>query len=217
MENFQTTESLFNLKHSLGIRIWHWVTFALFTATIITVLLANTLFDTRSNISMVQDQVKEKGGTVTMDQAKTVAHEYNDKLWNTHKIIGYFLCFALLSRMIIEVTNSKEEKLLTRIKLAAQLSKNKTSRNNDSQHYLMVKYGYLVFYLLFLIMACTGLILAYEDTEFLKPFQQTARSIHEFVQYCIYGYIVFHLVGVIRADVTENPGIVSRMINKGNR
>ncbi len=137
MENIQTTDSLFNLKHSLGIRIWHWVTFALFTATIITVLLANTLFDTRSNISMVQDQVKEKGGTVTMDQAKTVAHEYNDKLWNTHKIIGYFLCFALLSRMIIEVTNSKEEKLSTRIKLAAQLSKNKASRNNDSQHYLM--------------------------------------------------------------------------------
>ena len=105
------TTSYFTQKHALAIRIWHWVTFILFTATIIMVLLANTLFDTRGNIGMVQDQIKDKGGMVTNDQARNVAHEYNDKLWNTHKIIGYFLCFALLSRIVIEIAISKEEKI----------------------------------------------------------------------------------------------------------
>lgn len=207
--------SYFNHKHALAIRIWHWVTFGLFTATIVMVLLANTLFDTRGNIGMVQDQVKEKGGVVTNDQARNVAHEYNDKLWNTHKIIGYILCFALLSRIVIEVAVSKEERILNRIKQASTISKLSINKIDDSKHYIMVKYLYLLFYLLFFIMACTGLVLAFEDTEFLKPIHNAAKSLHEFVQYLIYGYIVIHLVGVIMADVTNNPGIVSRMINSG--
>lgn len=208
------TPSLFLVKHSLAIRIWHWVTFVLFTSTIVTVLLANTMFDTKSNIEMVQNQVKEKGGNITSVQARSVSHEYNDKLWNTHKIIGYFLCFSLLSRIIIEFATSKEEKISSRIKYATNLSKS-VNDNTNSKHYLTVKYTYLIFYFLFLLMAATGLVLAYEDVEFLKPIQSSVRSIHEFGQYCIYGFIVIHLVGVIRSDVTENPGIISKMINNG--
>ncbi len=216
MDNKQTElSSYFNHNHALAIRIWHWITFSLFTATIVMVLLASTLFDTRSNIALVQEQVKEKGGMVTNDQAKNVAHEYSDKLWNTHKIIGYILCFALLSRIVIEVAVSKEERILNRIKQASTISAFKTGKIDDSKHYIMVKYSYLIFYLLFFIMACTGLVLAFEDTEFLKPIHNIAKSIHEFVQYCIYGYIVMHLVGVVMADVTNNPGIISRMINNG--
>ena len=64
-------------------------------------------------------------------------------------------------------------------------------------------------------MACTGLVLAFEDTEFLKPIHNAAKSIHGFVQYLIYGYIAVHLIGVVLADVTSNPGIISRMFNNG--
>ena len=207
-------QTYFKSKHALAIRIWHWITFSLFTATIIMVLLANTMFNTHDNINMVQDQVKEKGGLVTPDQAKNVAHEYNDKLWNTHKIIGYFLCFALLSRIVIEVALSKEDKILNKIKQAKSLAIQQPEISGTT-HYLLVKYSYLFFYLLFFIMAATGLILAYEDVEFLKPIHNSSKSIHEFCQYLMYGYIVVHLVGVIRADVTKYPGLISRMINSG--
>jgi Ni/Fe-hydrogenase 1 B-type cytochrome subunit len=212
-----TDGSLFDQKHALAIRIWHWVTFSLFAATIIVVLLANTLFDTRSNIGMVQDQAKEKGVVITTDQAKAVAHDFNDKLWNTHKIIGYFLCFSLLSRIIIEIAVSKEERLATKVKVALCLSKNNMDTTADAKHYLYTKYGYLLFYILFAIMASTGLMLAYEDVPFLKPIEGMARSIHGFVQYGIYGYILVHLGGVVRADVTTNPGIISRMVNNGRK
>ena len=215
MDTIQTQPTLFDQKHSIAIRIWHWITFSLFTATIVVVLFANTMFDTGNNISLVQDQVKSKGGVVSVEQAKTVAHEYNDKLWNLHKLIGYFLCASLLIRIVIEFFLSNEEKFSTKIKNAVTLRK--TSSNTDANHYLWVKYGYILFYFLFFIMASTGLILAYEDLEFLKSVQGPARSIHEFTQYCIYGYIILHLIGVIRSDVTEHPGIVSRMINKGNK
>lgn len=210
-------ESLFKKRHPLAIRIWHWVTFGLFTATIITVLLVTTVFDTGSNIGMVQDMIKEKGGTITTEQAKNVTHQYSDKLWNAHKFIGYFLCFSLLSRIIIEMATSRQDKFSSRLKEALTLSKRPPSSSSDSKHYIWVKYSYLLFYLLFFLMATTGLIMAYEEIAFLKPIQETARSIHGFVQYCIYGFIIIHLIGVIRADVTTNRGIISRMINDGKR
>ena len=217
MENTTTIAvSYFDQKHALAIRIWHWVTFGLFAASIVMVLLAKTLFVTKGNIAMVQDQIKEKGGMVTAEQARNVAHEYNDKLWNTHKLIGYFLCFALLSRVVIEVAVSKEEKMINRLRQAKLVAAKKVRHStSDAGHYAMVKYLYLIFYGLFIVMAVTGLMLAFEDVEFLKPIHRSVKSLHEFIQYCIYGYIVIHLVGVIRADVTVNPGIVSRMINSG--
>jgi hypothetical protein len=52
-----------------SIRLWLWLTFLLFTATITTVIFASTLFKTNNNIDMVQQQVHEKGGIVTKDQA----------------------------------------------------------------------------------------------------------------------------------------------------
>lgn len=162
------------------------------------------------------DEVAHKGGTVTKDQAWQVAHMYSDKLWNTHKIIGFVLCFLLLSRMIIEIYQDKNEKLSHRIRSALRLQTANQNAIRERNHYVLVKRGYLVFYLLFLIMAITGLVLAFEDVEFLEPLHKTAGSLHVFFQYGIYAFILFHLVGVVRADLNRNKGIVSGMIN-GNK
>ena len=67
--NFQTAKLA-------SIRLWHWLTFLFFTASITTVIFGSTLFKTDDNISMVQQQVQAKGGVVTKDQAWKVAHEY---------------------------------------------------------------------------------------------------------------------------------------------
>ena len=84
--------------HSRAIRVWHW-TFVLFvTATIAIVLLASTVFRTRNTVPLVQQQLHEKGITVTPDQARAVAHEFNDQLWDIHRLLGYGLCILLISR-----------------------------------------------------------------------------------------------------------------------
>ena len=54
--------SLFLQKHSVMIRIWHWITFITLTASVITVLFASTVLQPRSNIKLVQDQLQRKGG-----------------------------------------------------------------------------------------------------------------------------------------------------------
>lgn len=162
---------------------------------------------------MVQEQIQQKGGTVSPEQARAVAHEYSDKLWNLHKYIGYGLCFLLLCRMAIEAAYSKEKRLRSKIKNVLLFQSGNKKQKNDQRHYVLVKYGYVIFYLLFFVMAVTGLGLAYEDVPFLRTIHKPISNIHSFTQYLIYLYILTHLIGVIRADMTENKGIVSAMIN----
>lgn len=220
MEPLQSLEhpsSLLNTSYCLSIRIWHWLTFITITASIVMVLLASTLFTMKGNSPMVQEQVKLKGGSVSDDQAKAVAHEYNDKLWNVHKFIGYGLSLLLLFRIIIEVAYSKEKKLGSKIKMALALQTRSEAERKDRRHYIWVKWGYVLFYFFILIMSLTGLGMAYEDVAFLKGINGTLADIHSIVQYFIYAYILFHIIGVIRADASDNMGIVSGMIHGKKR
>lgn len=204
----------FNEKRSLAIRIWHWITFVTIASSLILVLLGSTMFKTKENISMVQEQLERKGATVTKDQARAVAHEYSDKLWMAHKYVGYGLCFLLLSRIIIEVAQPGDEKLRTKIKRAIGYKTDDIIEKRERRHYIFVKEGYVVFYLLFFVMGLTGLGLAFEDTPWLEgSIHEYIKKVHETVQYGIYAYILVHLVGVISTDIGKYPGVVSGMIH----
>lgn len=213
----QQPASLFKTRYSAAIRIWHWLTFILISASIITVVLAKTLFAMRPNIAMVEQQVLQKGGTITADQARAVAHEYTDKVWEVHEIAGYVICFLLLWRIAIEITYSKEQKLSNKIKRGLQFKTANAQQRYDRKHYLLAKYGYMVFYVLILVMAVTGLVMALEEFAFFKSIRRPFKEVHELTQYLVYLYILAHIVGVIRADLTGNKGIVSGMINGGDK
>ena len=208
MQQNPAATTLFSQPKPAIIRLWHWLLVLLFLASVVTVVLGSTMFRTRYNISTVQEQIQEKGGTVTPEQARAVAHEFSDKLWMLHKYIGYGLSFLLLVRIIAEVTLSKQQKLGAKIKNALNYP-----ASAERKHYLFVNYGYLFFYTLFLLMALTGLVLAFDDIHWLKPIHKLSKQIHVIVQYGLYAYMVVHIFGVVRADMTNHAGIVSRMIN----
>ncbi len=199
----------FQTAKPASIRLWHWLTFLFFTISITTVIFGSTLFKTANNMSLVQQQVQEKEGIVTKDQARSVAHEYSDKLWILHKYIGFGLSFLMLSRIIIEVRLSEEKKLSTKIRSALGYP----AGIPEKKHLLFVQFSYAVFYILFITMATTGLVLAFEDIEWLKPVNNLAKETHSVVQWGLYTFFLIHIAGVIRADLTKHNGIVSRMIN----
>jgi Ni/Fe-hydrogenase 1 B-type cytochrome subunit len=183
-------------------------------STIVLVLLAEYVFDTRANAPMVMEEALDRGAELTEQQARGIAHGFSEKLWVLHTWVGYGISFLLLSRMVIEVVVSKEEKLRNKIKHALQLKTNSDAQKQDRRHYIWVKRGYLVFYLLILTMSLTGLGLAFEDLPFLQGgMHRTLKQIHELGQYGMYTYIVLHLFGVIRADIATSNGLISRMIH----
>jgi Ni/Fe-hydrogenase 1 B-type cytochrome subunit len=209
--------SYFIQKHSAIIRVWHWLTFLIISGSMITVLINSTVTNQRKNIPMVQEQLKSKDLVVTEDQAFAVTREYEDKFWGIHKLFGYSLVFLLISRLIIELTVPGEEKMRSRIKSALGLTRAKKDGWKEYRHYLGVKYTYLLFYLLLLCMALTGLGLAFgRELGFSRELNGTIKEIHSFGQYLMYAFVLVHLCGVIIADNTNSKGLVSGMIN-GNK
>lgn len=206
-----------NERHSLGIRIWHWTFFIVLTASLVTVGLASTVFRTRNNIDLVQTQLRQKGITVDKDQARAVAHEFNDKLWALHTWLGYILFFFLLARFVIELVQPKDEKLRSRIKTALAFRPRTPQQQGEQQHYLQVKRVHLVFYGCIAVMALTGIGLAFEDVPLFREWRSPIKQLHGFVQYFIYGYVFLHLAGVIRADLGRHQGLVSGMIHGRKR
>jgi Ni/Fe-hydrogenase 1 B-type cytochrome subunit len=207
------SSSLFNERHSALIRIWHWTFFLLVISTIVLVLLAEYVFDTRANAPMVMVEAMDGGVELNEQQARGIAHYFPEKLWVLHTWIGYGISFLLLSRLVIEVVVSKEEKLRNKIKRALHLAPASDVEKQDRRHYVWVKRGYLVFYVLIFIMATTGLGLAFEDVGIFDTYHRPIKQVHELGQWGMYAYIVLHLFGVLRADIATSNGLISRMIH----
>ena len=209
--------SPFIQSHSAPLRIWHWFTFLFITASLVTVLFNSTLLSPRDNVKLVQEQLKRKGVTVTEDQAFAVSHEYEDKMWDVHKLVGYGLALLLFARIVIEFTQPEEEKWRSRLKKAKELRAENDSNKAEYNHYLKVKMSYTIFFLILLGMALTGLGMAFgRDLGFSRGIHGGLKNIHAIFQYLMYTFIVLHLAGVIIAENGKIKGIVSGMIN-GNR
>ena len=211
-----TGSSPFLQKHSALIRIWHWLTFIFIASLMITVLIASTALHPRDNIKMVQERLSKKGVTITDEQAFSVAHSFDDKMWDVHKLLGFGLAFLLVSRIFIEVAQPGDEKVRVRFKNSLMLKTATPDEQKLKKHYLMVKRGYFVFYALLLVVVLTGFGLAFDhDLAFLDHYHRLIKTIHSFCQYLMYGFVALHLAGVIVADITHSKGIVSGMINGG--
>ena len=90
----------------------------------ITVLFASTLLQPRANIKLVQDQLQRKGVTINEEQAFAVSHRFEDTMWDLHKLLGFGLAFLLVSRLVVEVVQTGDEKVRVRIKKALNLKLN---------------------------------------------------------------------------------------------
>ena len=210
------SHSPFLQKNSVAIRIWHWLTFLTLTFILLTVLFASTLLNPRENSSIVQSMLTEKGAIIDKDQAFSVAHIFDNKMWELHKYLGFGLSFLLLARIGVEIAQSGEEKFKSRVQNALTLYKQNNPDKKELKLYMIVKGCYTFFYILILFMAVTGLSLAFgRDLGISRDTRHLIEEIHGFGQYLIYTFVFFHLCGVIIADLGKSKGIVSGMINGG--
>jgi Ni/Fe-hydrogenase 1 B-type cytochrome subunit len=212
-----TTEPTFREKHSRSMRIWHWGTFIIIFGSLITVLLAKTVLNTRTNIPLVQETLKQGNVTVSADQAKSVAHEFNDIIWHWHIYIGYVLSALLLFRILFEFFQPQEQKFIPILKKALQYLKQPEIDKQAAKHYLVVRCIYLLFYFSLFVQVCTGLFMAYSDEiPNLKAARSIASNIHSVFMWVILTYIVAHIGGVVLAELNKkSKGVVSDMINGG--
>ena len=201
-------------KYSSPLRLWHWLSAIVITGSLLTVLADSTITNGRKNAAIIKTELSNNKVVVNSDQARSAAHEIGDQVWALHTYLGYVLAALLLFRLIVEIFQPGDQRLIRKIKSAYHYYRSKQNMQL-ARHEFVVKTLYAVFYLLLIIMAITGLCLAFEDDVALLKKIHAIREIHGFCMYLILAFIVVHLAGVFLAERKDSPGIVSDMINGG--
>ncbi|WP_426671087.1 cytochrome b/b6 domain-containing protein [Mucilaginibacter sp. McL0603] len=202
-------------KYSSPLRLWHWLSAIVITGSLLTVLANSTITNNRKNAAIIKTELLNNKIAVNSDQARSAAHEISDKVWELHTYFGYILAALLLFRLIVEILQPADQKLIPKIKSAYSNYLVIKQHRELARQEFVVKTLYAVFYLLLMIMVVTGLCLAFEDNVAALKKIHAIKEIHGFCMYLIIAFIVVHLAGVFLAERKDSPGIVSDMINGG--
>jgi Ni/Fe-hydrogenase 1 B-type cytochrome subunit len=204
-------------KNSAGLRLWHWASMIIISGSLLTVLI-NSVFTGREVAgTLIKSELQKSGVVVTTDQSFSAANALEDSVWSIHIYFGYCLAGLLLFRIILEFFQVADQKFIRKFKSAYKQYKVVKKNRQDALHELGVKIIYAIFYSLLLVMAVTGLSLAFDDDiPALKSLHHPVKSVHGFCMYLILAFIVIHIVGVFLAERKKDTrGIVSGMINGG--
>ncbi|MCK9472676.1 cytochrome b/b6 domain-containing protein [Sulfurimonas sp.] len=186
------------MKYTVGFRIWHWLNAIVVLGLLGTVFLRKTFLSYKANAEILLSKLSEIGADITIDEAKTIAKVIRDGMWEWHIILGYALAFLILYRSYLFFTDrSKVE-----------------SFSSLTPHKKAVKISYYVLYATLLFMAISGFfIYFYQELGFSKESADVIKDIHEAAFNIIMIFVVLHIAGVVFADIKEEHGIISTMIN----
>jgi Ni/Fe-hydrogenase 1 B-type cytochrome subunit len=202
-------------KYSWSLRLWHWLNAIVISGSLLTVLIDSTLLKKRKNTVLIKNELHDAGVSITDAQAKSVSHAINDKVWELHTYIGYILAGLVAFRLILELFQVADQKLIRKMKTAYRDYYVIKQNREIAFHEFWVKTLYAVFYIMIIVMAITGLCLAFEDDyEWLHSIH-AFRQVHAFTMYLILAFIVIHIAGVFLGERKRSKGITSDMINGG--
>lgn len=190
---------MFKKEQSLGIRIWHWGNSAAIFLLFLTVFLRKVVFGKESqNIIMAKTQ--EMGILLTEPQSKDLIRAIRHDMWQWHPVIGFVAIGFLVFRVVIYFQN-----------------KSKTlDVSNKPLMYKIVKKSHALFYVLLGVMGITGGALYWEKTlQLSEGLTHKIEEFHEALMWFFILFVIVHILGVIKAELGEDKGLISDMINGG--
>ena len=191
-------------KWSLSFRLWHWLHAFVVLGLLGTVFLRKTFLSWRDNSEILAAKLSSMQIEISSEQATALAKAVRAPLWEWHIILGYALSFLILYRLALFFTPSGKQ--------------NYTDIGAASLHKKMVKIGYIGIYAVLLFMAGSGLLLTFhEELALVKETTKSIKELHEAVFTLVWIFVALHIAGVVMADVRDEKGIVSDMINGGKR
>jgi cytochrome b len=203
-------------KNSLALRLWHWGSAAVISGLLTTILFLKVILKTKSLGPEFQSLLQKDGLALSQQQARGLTHAIAERIWDWHIYLGLTLTFLLLFRIVLEFFQRGRQRFSVKLSTARQYFRQQGADLQDARHSLLVKYSYLVFYLMLVVMVVTGLMLTYaDDVEALHKLEHTVKEVHNVNMYLIIAFIVLHIGGVAWSEQSKGKGIVSDMINGG--
>ena len=191
--------------YSPALRVWHWLNGLVVMGLLGTYFLRETLLSVRFNRQLLVDKLAENEINADISVGKDLARALVDRLWIWHINLGYALTALFVFRLLIFFLDGS-----TPVGQAL-----KAWRAGD-RHGFLVKSLYAVFYMLVAVMVTSGLAMVFGDSlKIPQGLGDALTETHEAVMWFFVAFAVVHMAGVIRAELTDDQGLVSRMIHGG--
>ncbi|RFP65788.1 cytochrome b/b6 domain-containing protein [Hymenobacter lapidiphilus] len=197
-------------RNSLGLRIWHWLNSGLVLFQLMTILFMFVIVKVKTLAPEFSQVLAEKGVNLPAAELRGLTRIVSHRIWDWHIWTGIIISCLLAFRVIVSFRQRGSQR--TAAKLAAIRAREARGEAGASRA-RWVRYSYRAFYIILAVMVVTGLVLVFED--YLEPIKEVAETIHEYTMYAVIAFVVAHIVGVFRSEVTDEPGVVSAMINGG--
>ena len=208
----------FRKYQPLSLRLWHWFNAAVILGLLGTVLLRKTFLSWRTNSVLIEEKLKAAGTLITPELAKEIAVAIRNPLWDWHVYLGFGLGALLVGRVLIALLVEKQLPAVAAFKSLKGLKEVSAEQKPEALHYTVVKTGYAVFYLATLTMVATGLMLNFKtELGLSKELGGLIKETHEILMWFFVVFVVGHLAGLIFAENSKEPGLISDMINGGNK
>lgn len=182
-------------NYSRVFRIMHWSIAICMILLLFTIFLRLTWLNKNNVADIIQDYLNNKDTSLSREEAVVLAKQIRKPMWNWHIYLGYILSGLFVIRLTLPFFGS--------MKFANPFDKQLPSK---------VKFQYwvyVVFYVCVMISLITGLTIELGP----KNMKDSMEEIHVLSLYYLIPFLVLHLAGVLRAEFTTNPGIISKIVN----
>ena len=181
-------------NYSVIYRLMHWSIAFCMLFILFTVFLRLTWMNKENVANIMQKYFAETNTSLTREQLIDLAKQIRKPMWVWHNYAGYVLSALFFLRLTLPFFGE--------LKFANPFTK---------QLPLKVKFQYwvyLVFYVCVLISLVTGLAIEFGPANM----KNTVEEIHVLSIYYLLTFLVLHVGGILIAEFTVNPGIISRIV-----
>lgn len=182
-------------KYSNVYRIIHWAIAISFLLLLFTIFLRLTWLNKYNVAAIIQGYLGSTDQVLSQEQLIDLAKKIRQPMWNWHIYIGFVLVGLFSIRFILPAFGH--------MKIQNPFGKNLSTKMRFQ------KWIYLIFYVCVIVSLSTGLIIALGPKEFKKPMEE----IHVLGIYYLIAFIAIHWAGVLRAEFTDQKGIISRIVS----
>ena len=180
-------------------RIMHWLLAILMFLLLVTIFLRLTWLEKFSVAEIINTYAADQQINISQDQAVTLAKKIRKPMWQWHIWLGYAITAVYVLRMLLP--------LFGRMRLA---SPKQAGLDGKTRFQYWV---YLVFYVLLGASLSTGLLIEFGP----DAWHETVEELHVLSIYYFVAYMLLHIGGVLLAEFTSLPGLISRVISGNQR
>lgn len=184
-----------NRNYNAVYRIIHWSIALCMILLLGTIFLRLTWLNKDNLTSIIQSFLATTDQALTHDQAITLAKQIRKPMWNWHIYLGYVLVGLYSLRLILS--------FFGKMKFSNPFNKALTLKEKFQF------WVYMLFYFCVAISLITGLVIVLGQ----KNLKDTMEEIHVLSIYYLLAFIFIHFGGVFLAELTNQKGIISKIIS----